>query len=147
MTIETATIPPYYEQTFLDEKYVEMCEDIGSEYGICPELLMAIIERESSGNPTAQNGSCKGLCQISEKWHTRRMEKLGVTDIYDPAGNIELCADYLMELGAEYEDIGLVLMVYSGSSNAFELSEQGELTSYAEEILERSAELERANGK
>ena len=142
-----ATVPPYYEETFIQADYIELCEEIGTEYGICPELLMALIEKESSGHADAQNGSCKGLCQVSEKWHKDRMEKLGITDIYDPEGNIRLCADFLDELHAEYEDIGLVLMVYSGKSDAVEIAERGELTYYAEWILERSAEIEKAHGK
>ena len=143
----TALVPPYYEETYLNAEYVTFCEEIGEEYNICPELLMALIERESSGNPDAENGSCKGLCQVSERWHKDRMERLGVSDIYDPEGNIRLCADYISELGAKYEDIGLVLMVYSGKSDAVEIAERGELTYYAKWILDRSEELERANGK
>lgn len=143
----TALVPPYYEETYIQEQYVETCVQIGEEYAICPELLMAMIERESRGDASANNGGCKGLCQISEKWHEDRMERLGVTDIFDPEDNIRLCADYLCELGAEYEDIGLVLMKYHGESDAEEKAEQGILSEYAEWILERSEELERAHGK
>ena len=142
-----ATVPPYYEDTYIKAEYVEICEEIGTEYNICPELLMALIEKESSGKADAQNGSCKGLCQVSEKWHSGRMEKLGVTDIYDPEGNIRLAADYLTELGAEYEDIGLILMLYHGESNAESKAESGLLSDYADWILTRSAEIERSHGK
>lgn len=143
----TALVPPYYQETYIDSSYVELCEEIGEEYAICPELLEALIERESRGDANAQNGSCKGLCQISEKWHRDRMERLGIDDIYDPEGNIRLAADYLVELDAKYEDIGLVLMVYNGSSDAKSRAEAGNLTEYAEWILERSETLERAHGK
>lgn len=142
-----ATVPPYYQDTYIKTAYAEYCVEIGTEYGICPELLMALIEKESSGHADAQNGTCKGLCQVSEKWHRDRMEKLGVTDIFDPEGNIMLAADYLMELEAEYEDIGLCLMIYNGSSDAESRAEAGNLTEYAEWILERSETLERAHGK
>lgn len=142
-----ATVPPYYEETFIQADYIELCEEIGTEYGICPELLMALIEKESSGHADAQNGSCKGLCQISEKWHKARMEKLGVTDIYDPESNIRLAADYLTELGAEYLDIGLVLCIYHGESDALEKAERGKLSDYAIWILDRSEDLERAHRK
>lgn len=144
----TALVPPYYEETYIQEQYMESCVQIGEEYAICPELLMAMIERESRGDASADNGGgCKGLCQISEKWHEDRMERLGVTDIFDPEDNIRLCADYLCELEAKYEDIGLVLMKYHGESDAVEKAEQGILSEYAEWILERSEELERAHGK
>lgn len=142
-----ATVPPYYEDTYIKAEYVTICEEVGEEYNICPELLMALIEKESSGRADAQNGSCKGLCQVSEKWHSGRMERLGVTDIYDPEGNIRLAADYLTELGAEYEDIGLILMLYHGESNAESKAESGLLSDYADWILTRSAEIERSHGK
>lgn len=142
-----ALVPPYYEETYLDSSYVELCEEIGEEYAICPELLEALIERESHGHADAQNGSCKGLCQISERWHSDRMERLGVSDIYDPEGNIRLAADYLTEMGAEYLDIGLVLMKFHGESDAESKAERGELSNYAEWILTRSEELERVHQK
>lgn len=138
----TSTAQPY--GSFISEEAQESCVKYGEEYGICPELLMAIIEMESAGQADAENGGCKGLMQISDRWHTDRMERLGVTDIYDVDGNIHVGADYLAELFEEYEDVGIVLMVYHGEKNA---ANKEKLSSYAEEILTRSAELERMNGK
>lgn len=105
---------------------------------------MAIIERESSGRPDAESDGCKGLMQISDRWHKDRMERLKVTDIYDVDGNIHVGADYLAELFEKYEDVGIVLMVYHGEKNA---ATKTELSDYADWILTRSAELERMNGK
>lgn len=130
--------------SFIFEEAQEACVKYGEEYGICPELLMAIIERESSGKAEAENGGCKGLMQIADRWHKDRMERLGVTDIYDVDGNIHVGADYLAELFEEYEDVGIVLMVYHGEKNA---ATKTELSDYADWILTRSAELERMNGK
>ena len=135
------------EDTYISEEIVGSCVQIGEEDGLCPEILMALIERESSGDPKATNGSCKGLCQISEKWHRDRMKRLGVTDIYDPEGNIRLAADYLMELADQYEDIGLVLMVYHGEKDAEQKAEEGRISEYATFILERAEQLERLHGK
>lgn len=103
---------------------------------------MAIIERESWGDPRAQNGSCKGLMQVSDKWHKDRMNWLGVTNLFDEYGNILVGTDYLLELFEKYEDPGLVLMIYNGDSQAFENAEKGILPEYAKGILERSAYLE-----
>lgn len=116
-------------------------------YDVCPELIFAIIEKESSGNPNAENGGCYGLMQISERWHRDRMERLGVTDLYDPYGNILVGVDYLMELAEKYEDLDMVLMVYNGSSDAQERWESGNPTEYATSIMNRSMELERLHGK
>lgn len=130
--------------TYISEDAQEACVKYGEEYGICPELLMAIIERESAGQADAENGGCKGLMQISDRWHKDRMERLEVTDIYDVDGNIHVGADYLAELFEKYEDVGIVLMVYHGERNA---ANKEKLSSYAEGILDRSAELERSKGK
>ena len=133
--------------TYIAEEYQDYCEEIGEMYCVCPELLMAMIETESSGNPDATNGTCKGLMQVSEKWHKDRMERLGVKDIYDPYGNILVATDYLMELAEKYEDIGIVLDVYNGNSKAMQNAENGVLSEYAEKILYRAEMLERVRGK
>ena len=126
------------------EAYIEqVCEP----YNICPELVEAMIERESTWNPKAQNGDCMGLMQISGRWHKDRMERLGVTDLLDPYDNILVSVDYLAELFGKSEDAGWVLMTYNGDSRANTLYKTGKLSAYAEWILERSAELERAHGK
>ena len=130
--------------TYISEDAQEACVKYGEEYGICSELLMAIIERESSGRPDAESGGCKGLMQISDRWHKDRMERLGVTDIYSIDGNIHVGADYLSELFEKYCDVGIVLMVYHGEKNA---ATKTELSDYADWILTRSVELERMNGK
>ena len=135
------------QDTYLSEEIQSYCVEVGELYGVCPELLMSMIESESGGNPDAENGSCKGLMQVSERWHKDRMEKLGVADIYDEYGNILVAADYLMELADEYGDIGYVLDIYNGNSKADYNYENGILSNYAEKILERSAELERIHGK
>ena len=121
----------------------DACVVFANEYCICPELVMAIIERESEGDPNATNGSCKGIMQISEKWHADRIDRLGVMDIYDTVGNIRVGVDYLSELFLEYEDAATVLMVYHGEEDAVAKSSRGEISDYAKCILERSQELER----
>lgn len=131
----------------MSEEVQGYCEEIGEMYGICPELLMAIIEAESSGNQYAENGSCKGLMQVSVKWHADRMEKLGVVDIYDEYSNILVATDYLAELRDDYGEVSYVLDIYNGNSKAYYNYENGILSKYAGSVLERSAELERIRGK
>ena len=132
--------------TWISEKAQEQCITYGEEYGICPELLMAIIEQESSGQAYAENGSCKGLMQVSEKWHKDRMERLGVTDIFE--GNVLVGTDYLSELFAENDDLYWVLMAYNGGIDyANRMYEAEKYSNYAVSIANRSAELERLLGK
>ena len=133
--------------TFIPPEYVSYCEEIGDDYGICPELLEAIMESESSGNRWAENGNCKGLMQINMKYHQSRMKILGVSDIYDARGNILLAADYLAELFREYGDLGTVLMLYNGSSDALDRGIRTEYTEYATKIIKRSEQLERLHRK
>ena len=132
--------------TWISEEAQEQCITYGEEYGICPELLMAIIEQESSGQAYAENGSCRGLMQVSEKWHNDRMERLGVTDIFE--GNVLVGTDYLAELFAENDDLYWVLMAYNGGIDyANRMYEAEKYSRYAVSIANRSAELERLHGK
>lgn len=134
-------------ETYISKEIQWYCIEIGEMYGVCPELLMAMIEAESSGNPKATNGNCKGLMQVSDKWHKDRMKRLGVTDIYDSYGNILVGTDYLMELAEKYGEIGLVLDLYNGNSKAYYNYENGIASQYAKKILARSEQLERVHGK
>lgn len=134
-------------EQILSDEIIGYCDEIGERYCIAPELLMAIAERESTGNPLAVNGGCIGLLQISERWHLDRMERLGVDDLFDPYSNILVGADYLMELAEKHGDVALVLSIYHGESKAFENHNNGIISAYAKGILERSEELERERGK
>lgn len=135
------------EPTHISVEAQVSCYEYGKMYDICPELLMAMIEAESSGNPKAENGDCKGLMQISERWHTVRMAEIGADDIWSETDNIHIGANYLHELFDRYEDVALVLMVYNGESDAVEKAENGYISDYARKILDRSAKLERWKGK
>ena len=147
----------YIPSTEADEGYIseleliEITEEYGRQYNICPELLQAIAMRESTLYIYAANGDCKGLMQVSEKWHRERMERLGVTDIYDARGNILVAADYIAELRDTTEygyDLVYVLMRYNmATDTANKLYKQGEYTDYALEIIAESKRLERLHGK
>lgn len=131
-----------------EEQAWQLAEEIGKEYAICPELLSVLAYHESGYVETAENGGCIGLMQISGKWHAVRMKRLGITDLHDPRQNMECAADYLTELMEKYDDIGMALMVYTGSAGAEEYYETGEgLSDYVEAILEESEQLEREHGK
>jgi soluble lytic murein transglycosylase-like protein len=85
--------------------------------------------------------------QVQKISHRERMNKLGVSDLYDIDSNVHVATDYLAELFEQYEDVGTVLMVYHGEKDAVLKSERGEVSKYAREILERSYALETAHGK
>ena len=143
----TLTTTRTQADTFISPEYVEICEKVGAEFGICPELLESIMEHESSGNPRAVNGNCKGLMQVYEKVHVQRMAKLGVTDLYDPESNVRVAASILVELFEQNDDCGLVLMQYNGSSDAKRRAENFDFTQYAQSVMDRAYELETIHGK
>lgn len=128
---------------------IEYCSNAGELYDISPEFLEAICWVESNCDPDAVNGSCKGIMQVSDKWHYDRMERLGVTSIFDEEGNILVATDYLRELFDTYGcDDALVLMVYNGDSKADDFANgKAEMSEYAKKVLTIASLLERANGK
>lgn len=134
-------------ETWISDNAYAYCEQIGSQYNICPELLMAVIETESSGQAYATNGNCIGLMQVSSKYHSSRMQKLGVCDLYAEYDNILTAADYLAELFEKYGEVSLVLDIYNGNSKAMYNYENGILSTYADKILTRANELEQLHGK
>lgn len=121
------------------DSYIEI---VSSEYAICPELVMAIVETESGYDPYARNGSCSGLMQVSTYWHKGRMQSLGVTNIFDEQSNILVGVDYLSELLEQYDE-PLALMVYNmGYTTAYSYYKNGTISSYAKNILVRKKELQ-----
>lgn len=130
------------EETFISDEAYVACIKYAEEYNLSPELLMAMIERESVGDPNAYNGTDSGLMQIAEKWHYDRMERLNVTDLFDTDQNIHTGADFLAELFERYGDTYFVLMVYNmGYDKADRLYSRGKISNYAMEIVARADEL------
>ena len=132
------------------DDWTEYIELICLDSKICPELVEAIIEKESSWDPTAVNGDCVGLMQVDQIIHWRRAQELNCLDLMDPYDNIRsgsaswkiwqndtrIRQQRLMFYNAGYSD-KLGIRAY----------ENGVISSYASEILERAAELERLHGK
>ena len=142
--------PGYYVEVIdgyiTEDSLYSICKDVGKLYSIPPELLMAIAWNESSYNIycTGSSGDM-GLCQIVAKWHSERMERLGVNDIYDPYGNVLMCADFLNELrGGEYgDDVRYVLMAYNmGEYNAKKHYASGTISKYANKVMNTVEELQ-----
>ena len=126
------------------QEYIErLCED----KDILPELVEAMIEKESSWDPAAVNGNCGGLMQVDKGIHK---ELIGDRDMTDPYVNIYVGVTILEELLHKYGEAAPALMFYNaGYSDNYGVGayEDGTLSNYAEEILKRAAELERLHGK
>lgn len=147
LTVPALAVSSEDEDTWIEPEYQGYCTEVGRKYNICPEILEAIIEHESWGIPTVSNGDCVGLMQVNQTYHAERAHELGVTNLYDPYGNILVAGDYLRELLEQYNDMALALGHYGGYSDADELDGQGRMTEYAEWVLARSERLERIHGK
>lgn len=120
-----------------------LCQEKGIDYYV----VVALIERESKyqWDASGDNGNSKGYMQIYEKWHLDRMEEEGVTDLYNPYGNIRVGLNFIYELSDAGEtDYHYVLMSYNmGESRAKEFFAKGVYsTEYSTEILQRALEIQ-----
>lgn len=122
----------------LDVELQKYIIDLCTGNDIDPRIMLALIERESSFQADAigDGGNSYGLCQIQPRWHSERMERLGVTDLLDPKQNVAVAVDYLRDLLNTYDgDIAKALVSYNQGSY------KGAITQYAEWIIKRSEEL------
>lgn len=128
----------------------EMSICIAPKYGICPEVIEAMAMVESSGDPKAQNGACKGLMQCNTNIHKSRMDELGIDDIYDPYQAMVLGTDILNDLLDQFDgDMYTALTAYNTGaySSTVKKVQAGGSYGYADKVLTMSEELERAHGK
>lgn len=128
--------------TYIDSEYVEYIEEICDIYNVSPELIEAIIEVESAGNPdvVSPHGAV-GLMQIIPKYQEERMGRLGVYDLYDPYSNILVGVDFIRQLFEDYGEVYDVLMFYNDGYPGVEKSRKLEFSEYAEKIMKRAEEL------
>lgn len=133
------------EGIIVPEEIEELCEFYGDKYNISPELLEAIIWKESRFEKGAINDSrtCVGLMQINTKIHQDRIKKFKIGNIFDPAGNIKIGTDYLSEL-LENNDLEIAIMLYNGDKKA---KNNNYISDYAKNILEITEALERIHNK
>lgn len=128
----------------IPEEVQASADKYAEEYDISPEILLAIMNYESCYIPDVSNGNCKGLMQINDKVHQERIDKLGVTDLYDIDSNIHVGADLIAELYEQYGDYGIVLGLYHGEKKAISNGRKGIYSSYTQKVLNRAAILEKA---
>lgn len=126
------------------QKYIfTMCSECDS-CDLDPAIITAIIWKESEFNADAigDNGNSLGLMQVQPRWHSERMNKLSAPDLLDPYQNIRVGIDYLVELYSINDDLEWVLMAYNGGPTyANNLYNEGAISKYAIDILEKADEL------
>lgn len=93
-------------------------ERTAKRYGLDPHVIKALIEEESGWLSSAEgdDGNSVGLMQIQERWHKARMQRLGVTNLYDPQQNITVGCDILADLLGKYGNYKDALSVYNSGN-------------------------------
>lgn len=113
---------------------IGLCE----ERDIDPAIVMAMIWKESRfhADSVGDGGNSLGLMQIQPRWHSKRMEKLGCTDLLDPHQNVVVGIDYLAESIRRYDgDVAKALVAYNQGSY------KGTVTAYAKSVLAKAEEM------
>lgn len=133
-------IPELYYDVPLSHELQDHIFKLCDEKGLDAKVVLALIFRESSFNASVVSGdNAIGLMQVIEKYHKARMERLGVTDLFDPFQNVTVGIDLLAELNDKYDNIGMALTAYnageSGAQKRF-FSKGVYDSSYALRVLE-----------
>lgn len=111
-----------YERTHPSDKerYIEYILDVCERYypDLDPVIVQAVMETESQYIPTVQScAGAVGLMQVIPKWHSWRMEKYGLDDIWDPYTNVVVGADFLNESLKRYGNYRGALYAYNNSTS------------------------------
>ncbi len=129
-----------------DVALLEYINTLCETYELPPQLIYAMIERESSWKADALNaaGNCIGLMQISTVNLDWLEESLGVEDLYDPYQNVLSGISMIAAYIDTYGDYHMALMCYNcGSGGAQKLFDQGIYSSsYSRWIVERMEQLQ-----
>lgn len=93
-------------------------EKTAKRYDLDPRVIKALIEEESGWLSSAEgdDGKSVGLMQVQERWHKARMQRLGVTNLYDPRQNITVGCDILADLLGKYGNYKDALSVYNSGN-------------------------------
>ncbi len=87
-----------------------MADDAAARHGVDKNLFAALVDAESSWNPSAKSpAGAKGLCQLMDP--TAR--DLGVTDSYDPAQSLDGGAKYLRQMLDKFGSPDRALAAYN----------------------------------
>jgi len=119
-------------------------EKYSKEYGFPPELIIAIIQKESSFRPMAiSKANCVGLMQIHVKMHKEKLTKLNIKDsqIFYIDKNIQIGCMILKEYYDATGTISGALKKYLGGNNKSYLLTI--LSSFADLIIKQDINLKK----
>jgi len=97
-------------------RYIPYVQDAAKSSQVEAALLHAVISAESGYNPNARSPKgATGLMQLMPE----TAKRYGITDLYDPAKNIQAGAQYLHDLMQMFNnDLHLTLAAYNAGENA-----------------------------
>ena len=128
---------PLLEVPLAAETQWAIFEQCGQDADLfCSVMAIASVESDFDANLLGDGGDSIGMMQINTRWHTGRMEALGVTDLTDPVQCTAVAVDYLQELEGILEagpgDHRLYVGYNAGPSRAKRTSS----TAYSEMVME-----------
>ena len=124
-TPEATTAVKLLESVPLDAEtqaaILELCG--GDRDTFCAIMAIAWVESRFDTDAVGDNGVSIGMMQVNTRWHTGRMEALGVTDLTDPVQCAAVALDYIRELSEGYgfgwiTDHSLYMAYNMGPGNA-----------------------------
>jgi soluble lytic murein transglycosylase-like protein len=107
--------------TYEEQDYLQTaCEEFDIPY----PLALAVIQQETDfRNVMGDDGRSAGYMQIQARWHADRMDKLGITDLMDPAQNFRVGCSFLAELLDRYSLEDALTYYNSGHTGSSEYAE------------------------
>jgi soluble lytic murein transglycosylase-like protein len=117
--------------------FQSLIQQTAQKYGLDPNLLAAVVNQESGGDPNAHSSvGAQGLMQLMPA----TAASLGVTNSFDPQQNLDAGARYLSGLLTQYGgDTSLALAAYNagpGNVNKYNgIPPFQETQSYVQKIL------------
>jgi soluble lytic murein transglycosylase-like protein len=99
--------------------YRQEIESTASRYGVDHQLVRAVVQVESGGNPRAVSPKgAQGLMQLMPA----RAAILGVTDVFDPRANLDGGVRHLRDLLVRFDgNVRLALAAYNAGEEAVRL--------------------------
>ena len=118
--------------------YMDLIEEYSALHAVDPNLVMAVVQAESGGNPNALSPKgAAGLMQLMPA----TAAALGVENRFDPEENIASGIRYLSELLNRFKSVEVALWAYNAGPTAVR---QGRMPLETQEYVPKVLRLRRA---
>lgn len=118
------------------KELLSMIDRTAREYGLDPEVMKGIawVETRFNSKLIGDNGESFGLFQIQPKWHKKRMDKLGITDLMNPQSNTIVACNYMRELLNRYGNYKEAIIAYNAGHASHISTYYNSVTQYKTKI-------------